>query len=239
MTEGTKRWLILRLDAPLMAFGGVTIDQVGVTRNFPAASMLTGMIANALGWRRTDAALHQSLQDRLVFAARLERPAVILTDTQNAGLEKTDRGWTTSGEPEGRDGASYGAPHRRRRDYLADASIAVALRLEPPDASPDLTAVAAALDRPARPLFVGRKSCLPADRILCGELEAPTAYAALQRLPSEASLPAVWPLGEGPADGTYVDRIFDICDNRNWQTGLHGGTRKIIEGKVAKTDAGQ
>ena len=114
-----RRWLVLRLEAPLLAFGGVTIDHVGVTRDFPALSMLTGFLANALGWARTDWEKHQSLQHRLVFAARIDRvdDAGPLTDMQNARLEKADSGWTTWGEPEGRDGASYSAPHRRRRDY--------------------------------------------------------------------------------------------------------------------------
>ena len=46
-------WLKLDLAGPLMAFGGVAIDQVGPVRDFPAASMLTGLFANALGleWR--------------------------------------------------------------------------------------------------------------------------------------------------------------------------------------------
>ncbi len=67
------RHLILRLEAPLVAFGGEAIDNYGVTRDFPAASMLTGLLANALGWRRTDRAAHQRLQDRMVFAARRDR----------------------------------------------------------------------------------------------------------------------------------------------------------------------
>ena len=66
-------WLVLRLEAPLLAFGGVAIDQIGPTRDFPSASLLTGLLANALGWRRTEAAAHQRLQDRLIFAARLDR----------------------------------------------------------------------------------------------------------------------------------------------------------------------
>ena len=83
-------WLVLRLEAPLLAFGGVAIDQVGVTRDFPAASMLTGLLANALGYRRTEWRKHQALQDSLIFAARRERETVfgLLTDTQNAQLAK-------------------------------------------------------------------------------------------------------------------------------------------------------
>ena len=231
------RWLVLRLEAPLLAFGGVSVDQVGVTRDFPAASMLTGLLANALGYRRTEWRKHQALQDRLIFAARRERETVfgLLTDTQNAQLAKNDKGWTTWGTPEGRDGASYGAPHRRRRDYHADACVMVALRVAPTDTAPDLETLAAALDRPARPLFIGRKPCLPSAPLRYQNgVEAPDAYTALTGIPLESDTPprAIWPLGEGPETGEAVTRILDLPDLRNWRTGLHGGVRKVVEGTL-------
>ena len=238
------RWLILRLEAPLLAFGSVTIDQVGVTRDFPAASMLTGLLANALGFRRTEWEKHQALQDRLVFAARRERESASgpLTDVQNALLAKSDKGWTSWGRPEGRDGASYGAPHRRRRDYHSDACVIVAMRLEPADDGPDLETLAASLDRPARPLFIGRKPCLPSAPVREKNfVTAPTAYAALQLFPLEQggpkSSPALWPLGEGPSTGEAVYRIVDLPDLRNWRTGLHGGARRIVEGVIVPRKA--
>ena len=233
------RWLVLRLEAPLLAFGGVAVDQVGVTRDFPAASMLTGLLANALGYRRTEWRKHQALQDRLVFAARRERETVfgLLTDTQNAQLGGKDKGWTTWGTPEGRDGDSYDRPHRRRRDYHADACVVVALRVAPTDTAPDLETLAAALDRPARPLFIGRKPCLPSLPLRQKDtITAPDAYAALQDFPPEQSAPeclrAIWPLGEGPETGEAVTRILDLPDLRNWRTGLHGGVRKVVEGNI-------
>ena len=61
------RHLILNLESPLMAFGGETIDNLGVIRPFPAVSMLTGLFANALGWRRVERERHQRLQDRIDF----------------------------------------------------------------------------------------------------------------------------------------------------------------------------
>ena len=239
MTE--KRWLILRLQAPLLAFGGVAIDHVGVTRDFPALSMLTGLLANALGWERTEWEKHQALQDRLIFAARHDREdeTGLLTDIQNAKLEKNDKGWTTWGQPEARGGNSFGGPHRRRRDYHMDACVLVALRLEPVPAKPDLDALAAALDRPARPIFIGRKPCLPSMPLLWrAEVKAHDAYTALTLATADSESPAktmraIWPLGEGPEDGGDVDRIVDLPDLRNWRTGLHGGTRKVVDGTVS------
>ena len=233
-------WLILRLEAPLLAFGGVTIDHIGVTRDFPTQSMLAGLLANALGWERTDWEKIQGLQDRLVFAARRDHDdeTALLTDVQNARLEKNDKGWTTRGLPEGRDGASYGAPHRRRRDYHMDARVMVALRLQPTEQQPDLDALAAALMRPARPLFIGRKPCLPsAPLLLPGRVSAPDAHAALSALAAKPDaaprkMRALWPQGEGPDVGENVWRVIDLPDLRNWRTGLHGGTRRVVEGTI-------
>src|SRR4051794_36192976 len=153
--------LLLRLEAPLMAFGREMVDARGPIRDFPAGSMLTGLIANALGFDRSERAAHQRLQQRLVLGARLDDPGSLLRDFQTAELRANDQGWTTRGEPEGRDGGAktYNSPHIRERDYLADACVTVALRLEPADEPPLLADIAAAVDEPARPLFIGRKPC--------------------------------------------------------------------------------
>lgn len=228
-------WLVLRLEAPLMAFGGVAVDQVGPTRDFPAASMLTGLLANALGWHWSDRAAHQALQERLIFAVRRERKqdaSGIVTDMQNVRLAKSDKGWTTFGAPEGRGGASYDAPHRRTRDYLADQAVRVVLRFDPANSPPTLERVTEALDRPARPLFIGRKPCLPACRLMDGWANGETAHAALSSLPGLESYSALWPVGEGPETGSNVERVTDLADLRNWRTGLHGGSRRVVEGQI-------
>ncbi len=233
----TRRWLVLRLDAPLMAFGGIAIDQVGPTRDFPAVSMMTGVIGNALGWHWSDRALHQALQDRLVFAARHDRDGTRLTDSQNVQLASNDKGWTTMGMPEGRSGATYDAPHRRLRDYLADASVCVVLRLEPVDKPPFLDEVAEAIEQPVRPLFLGRKPCVPSSPLVPqGDtrwITADTAWTALRSVPGNGrQIRAQWPLGEGPGIGEGADRIIDLADLRNWRTGLHAGMRQVAEGWI-------
>ena len=218
-----------------MAFGGIAVDQVGPTRDFPAASMLTGLFANALGWRWPDRKAHQALQDRLIFAARSERAAdasPVLTDTQNARLDKADEAWTTSGTPMGRAGASYRAPHRRARDYLADRAVQIVLRLQPAGREPTLARLAEALDRPARPLFIGRKPCLPSCRLMNGWVRAGTAHAALSLLPGPGPFQALWPVGEGPDAGAPAGQVADLADLRNWHTGLHGGWRRVVEGRI-------
>ena len=248
------RHLLIRLEAPLMAFGGETIDNYGVIRDFPAASMLTGLLANALGWRRIEREHHQRLQERLVFAARIDRePAggVRLTDFQTAKLDKNDQGWTTRGIPEGRAGGAntYDAPHLRYRDYFADMRVTVALRLEPASDPPTLDDLAAALDEPQRPLFIGRKPCLPSGRLFRCIREGNTALAALMDIPIKEPIEQLqrsdddpvrllWPADEGVA-GVTPNRTFQLTDERSWVSGLHGGGREVGDGTAPVGAFGQ
>lgn len=235
------RHLLLRLEAPLIAFGGETIDNFGVIRDFPALSMLTGLFANALGWRREDCKLHDRLQSRLLIGSRLNTPIQRLTDFQTAQLGKDDKGWTSWGVPEERRGGadSYKSPHLRYRDYHASLNVLVALRLEPSEEAPTLDDLAVALDHPARPLFIGRKTCLPSQRIFAGWQEADNVLHALQiahlpEIDSAQSLRMQWPDGEGSLTG---DRLIDLCDERNWTSGVHGGWRPVREGSFTPQGA--
>ena len=251
------RHLIINLEAPLLAFGGETIDNLGVIRPFPAASMLVGLFANALGWRRVERERHQRLQDRLVFAARIDRePAggVRMTEYQTVKMGDTVDlyvqgsrwviGWTTRGAPETRAGAlgaAGGGPftHQRWRDYYADMRVTVALRLQPDDDSPTLDELAAGLDEPMRPLFIGRKPCLPACPLYGGFADGDTALAALvgtplhSAAPASESIRAMWPEGEGVSDIAAV-RTGLLTDQRNWVSGLHGGGRMVCEGGIPR-----
>ena len=238
----SHRWLSIQLEAPLMAFGGVLIDQEGPTRDFPAASMLVGLIGNAMGWQWSDQERHQAVQDRLIFAALREREGRVVTDQQNAKLEKSDKGWTTRGAPIGRDGDSFDAPRRRTRLYHADLLVSVVMRLDPEADAPTLDEVADAFDRPARPLYIGRKPCLPSTPLLKDEsarwVGAGTAFDALQALPGTGkALRALWPVGEGPESGDNVDRVVDLADLRNWRVGFHSGLRQVVEGRLSQAGA--
>ena len=243
----TKRHLILRLDAPLMSFGGVAIDQLGVIDAWPHASLLTGLIGNALGYRRTDRGALQALQDRLVFACRADREGERLRDFQTADLSKNEKGWTTRGQPEGRSGGSktYAGKHIRYRDYWADRIVTVALRLEPTEAEPALDRIAEALAAPVRPLFIGRKPCLPAAPLLAGEREGGSALDAISRFPvltgesaghrrEPADYLACAPAHD-PPHSFVADRFRElrVSGRRDWMSDGHGGEQRWREGWLA------
>ena len=228
----SSRWLLLRLETPLIAFGAVAVDQHGPVQDIPSPSLLAGLIGNALGFDRTEGGRLQRLQQRLDFAVRRDREGVRVADFQTAELGKDDRGWTTRGRPEGRAGGAgtYAGKHIRRRWFDADAAVTVALRLDPADETPTLDAVAAALDRPARALFLGRKPCLPATRLVLGLADAPDALAALAgaALAEEADeKPRVFRPHAGPDAPPPGARR--IAGRRDWIAGVHGGEQVWIE----------
>ena len=242
-----KRHLLLRLDAPLMSFGGVAIDSLGVSDAWPNASLIAGLLGNALGLRRTDEDALQALQDCLVFACRADREGERLTDFQTADLDRADIGWTTWGRPEGRTGGAdtYQGKHIRERDYWADRIVLVALRLEPEARKPDLEDMERALGSPARPLFIGRKPCLPATPIFAGWSNGESALEAVQRFPTgeggraSLSLNGFAPAHDAPhpfLDGQF--REIRVSGTRNWATDTHGGTQRWFEGRLACADGG-
>jgi len=206
------------------------VDARGVIADFPGRAMLTGLIGNALGWRRQDRDRLAALQNRLVFAARIDREGRRITDFQTAALGGADKGWTTYGRPEGRAGGAgtYLAPHIRRRDFDADAAVTVAITLSPEDGDPAIEAAAGALDEPARPLFLGRKPCLPAGPLCLGLVTADSLTEALLAAPlaDDAESGAVRLMLPASEPAAPQDREAYVTDERDWQSGVHGGARR-------------
>ncbi len=233
--------LLLDCDAPLMSFGGDLVDAYGVVRDFPAKSMVAGLFANALGWERYDVDAHAALQARLVIGSARVAEGAREREFQTAQLGANDRGWTTRGRVEGRAGGAdtYKSPHIRYRDMDADARVLIACRLEPADAAPDLDALAAALTRPERPLFLGRKPFVPSRPLLLAVVEADTILDALALgfaaidLPRPASIRAQWPFGE-PAGALVAHnaQATELTDERHWPAGVHAGLRRVLHGRI-------
>jgi CRISPR system Cascade subunit CasD len=228
--------LLVRLEAPIVSFGSEAIDNRGFTDDLPGLSLMTGLIANALGWMRHEGERHERLQSRLVMGVRVDRPGIRQTDFQTAQLRGDDAGWTTHGVVETRSGGvdTYNAPHLRWRDQICDASMLVAFRLDAVTESPTLDEVAEALARPARPLFIGRKHCLPHAPLLVGRLDAEDVPDALGRAPwpdyvLAGTARARWSAGESERAGS---RTLRVGDERRWVQGVHAGTRAVIDGVV-------
>jgi CRISPR system Cascade subunit CasD len=219
------RALILVLEGPLLSFGKEIVDARGIVDDFPAASMITGLFGNALGWRRPEKDRLDALQRRVRFVARIDREGDRLIDFQTAQIAKNDQGWTTRGQPEGRDGgaATYQSPHIRYRHFDADKRVTVAIRLDPEPEAPTIDDLAAALQNPARPLFLGRKPFLPTRPIFEAIVEAGTLLSAMP--------PLRWDARAMISDVALIIEDGErrmISDLRNWKTDRHGGQRPVV-----------
>jgi CRISPR system Cascade subunit CasD len=234
---------LLRFDAPLMSFGSVVVDNFNRTDLYPYRAMLVGLIANALGLQRAEVDAHESLQRRLRYAARRDRSGEVIQDFHTVDLSEDGSlgpglGWTAEGMLEERKGGGAGeGTHIRYRFYVADAVITLAFSLEPARSpnEPDLAAVLNALRHPARPLFLGRKCCLPAAPLVLGTTTADTLRTALEHVPrigprgDKGKLPAIWPRSEEPRDDVP---IFPRVEDRDWSSAIHVGRRLYVEGAL-------
>ncbi len=236
------RALILRFDAPMISFGSVLVDQHGFTDHFPGLSMLTGLVGNALGWHHCDFDKLQELQNRIDFAARWDvRPDRFIDyHTVDLGSPKMCKpGWTTRGKTEPKRGRK--GTHLRYRHYLVDGLMTVALGLVA-KGTPDLDEIRKALENPARPLFIGRKTCLPArpfidpfDPIVEGAdlitiLEKTPVWdrkGVPERMPQRSW--ACWTPPEGAGDTGGSRLIYDL---RDWHNQLPAGSRWRAEGMI-------
>ncbi len=88
------------------------------------------------------------------------------------------------------------------------------------------------MDRPERPLFVGRKPFLPSGRLHTGFVGAATVRAALEAACADhpgSGRRAQWPAEEGTnEDG----QIVEMTDGRNWSVDVHAGLRQVAEGRL-------
>lgn len=232
------KYSILRFDAPLMSFGAPIVSEEGLIQSFPALSMMTGLLANALGYDRREAEKHEQLQRNLSYAVREDVPGAKIVDYQTADLgqphlqAKSKNGsvaWTTWDKLDQRGSGNTATTNIRNREYLAGAVYTVALHVDHLSADQ----IAEALQTPERPLFIGRQSCLPATRIYqCTvEAEAPRGALADERTYVEdeggnvLTPNRLWYACDADSSGN----VKPFTDARDWTNQIHVGERHICE----------
>ena len=222
-----------------MAFGDIAVDEIRKTDILPGTSLLAGLLGNALGWDFTDTAKLARLQQRIRFAARLDRRGSLLHDFQTADLSVDLETWHPLAGVIKRTQANKEAPAILHKYYRADAAVTVVLTLREPDELPTLDALAQALVRPARPLFLGRCCCPPAEPLFRDEwVEAADIDAALLATePFKDVKPAAHPLLERPATTEEIKRgrpndgrgvVMERRDLRDFLTDVHAGVRFVV-----------
>jgi len=149
--------LLLRLAAPIQAWGADSKFDRRITSREPTKSGVIGMLAAALGRRRDE-----PIDDlaKLGFGVRIDQPGQLLKDFHTTRH--------TVSKP----------PYVSVRYYLMDAVFLVGLE----GASNLLSKLEAAISEPVFPLYLGRRSCPPAGRISLGQRETDLERALREEL---------------------------------------------------------
>ena len=165
--------LLLRLAGPMQSWGTTSRFDQRDTGKEPSKSGVVGLLAAALGIDRE--VWNDELKSlvTLTMAVRHDRPGVLKRDYQTAGCASTDKMRRADGSLSD-DGVTS------QRHYLADAVFLVGL--ESADRSL-LERTQAALQNPAWPLALGRKSYVPSEPVWLdhGVVDAPLLEALAAR----------------------------------------------------------
>lgn len=156
--------LLLRLAGPMQAWGVKSRFTVRATELAPTKSGVVGMLASAVGRRRTD-----PIEDLLAlrFGVRKDQPGSVIRD------------FHTARTLDGRESMPLS-----NRYYLADAVFLAGIEGD----RALLEGIDEALRHPAFPLYLGRRSCPPTHPVSLGLREA----ALLDALRAEPWLASEW-----------------------------------------------
>lgn len=134
--------LLLRLAAPLQAWGSNSKFNIRTTEREPTKSGVIGMIAAAMGIKRCDEKGLERLS-KLRFGVRVDKEGKLVKDFHMVRQMKNGK---------------LGDSHLTERYYLSDAVFIVALETEDMEL---LKEIEDAVKKPVYPLFLGRRSCPP------------------------------------------------------------------------------
>lgn len=223
--------LMLELSAPLQSWGAESRFVRRDTRMMPTKSGVIGLLAAALGRRRTD-----PIEDlvALRFGVRQDQQGSLVRDFQTA----IDR----------HSGPKPKSMPLSNRFYVSDAKYLAAFEAD----RSLLEGLAEAISSPVFPLFLGRRACPPAGRVVLGIKEesletvldtAPWLASGWYRKKQPRDVSLLWSR-DASAGEVRDETIRDVprsFDPRSREYGLrdviHGWTKLAnIDGRALRSD---
>lgn len=210
--------LLLRLAAPLQAWGSDSKFETRKTNREPTKSGVIGLLAAALGIRRDELEKLEPLT-KLRFGLRVEREGRLLVDYHIAKIPDADKSYVTY------------------RHYLEDAVFLVGLES---DDTTLLQELKTALNHPAFSLYLGRRSC-PPTLPLCLGLRQSDLLESLQEEPvqGERIMPTRILLDAEPQEtGTSLQKDVPVSYSPRYRKYRYRSVREVrLDSK--KTDVTQ
>jgi CRISPR system Cascade subunit CasD len=146
-----RRFLILKLQGPMQAWGDHTFEGIRPSANIPTKSAIIGLLSACLGIKRNDRKSLKALVDGIQMAVRADQQEVMvqkITDYHtilDARIDYTGL-------------KSHPNSIQTWREYLCDASFTVAI-WEAKDCEITIDCISDALNRPYFTPYLGRRSC--------------------------------------------------------------------------------
>lgn len=181
--------LLIRLAGPLQSWGTDSKFESRRTERFPTKSGIIGLLAAALGRSR-----EEDIGDlaRLRIGVRVDQPGTIISDFHTARKDAK---------------TSY----ITKRDYLSDAVFLVGIESK---SCEELETLKAALQAPAYPLFLGRRSCPPTLPIVEKIIPQPLREALTDfEWTGQGRAPATLKLYLEGEDGQLTYRLHDYPES--------------------------
>lgn len=181
MTE----YLIFRLYGPMAAWGDIAVGETRPSYPHPSKSAVLGIVAAALGIKRTQEEEHRKLGDGYGMAVLVKSPGTPASDYHTVQVPPSGAGRNRRTFSTRRD-EILALPRDRlktilsRRDYRMDAIYTVAL-WKRASAPYDFKTIADKLEAPSFTLYLGRKSCPLALPLEPHVVDAPNLHDALKK----------------------------------------------------------
>lgn len=153
------RYLIMRLDGPMQAWGTHTFEDFRPSALFPTRSGLLGLLGACMGLDRHDQDGLEQLAASVEFTVRVDKTVSrhgADTQTKKSAVNLPDFHTVIGARKV--DGSANKNPVVSRREYLFDATFTVAIGVKP-SSSFTLDDIACALQRPHYTPVLGRRSC--------------------------------------------------------------------------------
>lgn len=151
--------LLLRLAAPLQAWGNSSKFNIRITEREPTKSGVIGMVASALGIQRNKNSDDLKELANLHFGVRIDREGKLLKDFHMVYTGKMSDSERRCTKPDSNN------MNLTERYYLSDAVFLAALES---DETELLQKIENALKKPVYPLFLGRRCCPPTLPLVLG-----------------------------------------------------------------------
>lgn len=229
------RFIVLRFDG-MLSFGAPAVGEVRPTDIFPACSMITGLIANALGYEHYERDKIQKLQQIIRIGTRVDNPGNRFMDYQTAAIKAKIGLWRSDKVP-GNEDKTFDGTTLRYKYYLSDSEVTTVIGFDESSVPtiPSLDEIAHALTFPSRVLFIGRYCCIPNSPLFRGIFEAPSISSALSRIyPESIKSGSIgeWPAATAGKEEIKEGIIIERQDLRDWMNDIHSGSRLVWRGPI-------